>query len=416
MKITVLGLGYIGLPTGLLLANSGHTVYGFDTDKDKITKLQNDEVYIQEKGLDSLFNKTNNKTFFPIDKLIKSDVFIIAVPTPLDHEKHCSDLSYFRSALELIAPHLEKGNLIVIESTVPPGTGEKLVFDQLKRAGFEKKDDILISHCPERAIPGNTLYEMKHNDRIIGGLTEKATKLTKKIYSSFVKGNIFETTITTAETIKLMENTYRDINIALANEFALIAEDLGINVWEAISLANKHPRVDILWPGPGVGGHCLPIDPWFLTQVSTKGKIINTAREINDNMPQHIVKLIKKAIGHKTNPTITILGLTYKKNVDDYRESPGMRITSLCEKENWNIKTFDPFFKKDKNKDIYSVIKDSDCIVFVTAHDVFKELDISKIASIMRTKTVIDTRNFLDKVLWKKYLFDVFTLGSGIKK
>lgn len=411
MKICVLGLGYIGLPTALLLANAGYTVYGYDIDEKKIESLKNKKLYFHEPGLQELFEKSS-KNFNPVNELIKSNCYIISVPTPLDHKKKQSDLTYFKKAISEILQSIDDESLIIVESTVPPGTCEKLIIKPSIKKGFIPEKNIFVAHCPERAIPGNTIYEMINNDRIIGGYGPSSSNKAKKIYSSFVKGTIHETDLTTAETVKLMENTYRDINIALANDFALICEELGINVWDAIELANRHPRVNILYPGPGVGGHCLPIDPWFLTEVSEKGLIIKTARKINDYMPEHIVSIIKSILKNIDNPSVTLLGLSYKKNIDDTRETPSKNIVNLLKSENINIKIFDPYF--NNKSEFYNAIKDTDCLLLVTDHDWFKSIDPIEIRDLMRNRYLIDTRNLFDHRRWKSAGFQVFLLGAGL--
>ena len=252
----MLGLGYIGLPTSLLLAQK-HEVLGVDVNKEVIERLNNGQIPFDEPGLKDLFKKVENH-FHASTKVDYADVFIIAVPTPLDKSVKVADLKYVQSAAKMIYPFLKKDNLVILESTVPPGTSEQLVAPILSRSGLNDGDFSLV-HCPERAIPGKTIFEMIHNDRVLGGFNEKSMERAKEIYSSFVEGNLYLTDIRTAELVKLMENSYRDINIALANEFAQMAEECKINIWETISLANKHPRVNILKPGPGVGGHCISV-------------------------------------------------------------------------------------------------------------------------------------------------------------
>jgi len=262
MKICVLGLGYIGLPTSLLLANAENTVIGVDINDKIVDYLNKGELPFKEPGLYELFQKAKNN-FTASSSLESSDVYIIAVPTPLEKGMKLADLNAVRNASESIAKFIKEGQLVILESTVPPGTSENLVIPILRK---NMKKRFYYAHCPERAIPGKTLHEMVFNDRIIGGLDEESAKKTKQLYSAFIKGNIYITDIKTAEFVKLMENTFRDINIALANEFSLIAEELGIDVWKAIEIANRHPRVDILKPGPGVGGHCIAVDPLFLVE------------------------------------------------------------------------------------------------------------------------------------------------------
>jgi UDP-N-acetyl-D-mannosaminuronic acid dehydrogenase len=305
MKICVLGLGYIGLPTACLFANANHEVIGIDINQKTIEKLNHKELPFEEKGLKDLFKNAYPNMKFET-QVEEADVFIIAVPTPLNKEMKMAELKYVKSAAEMIYSHLKKDNLIILESTVPPGTCDKLLVPVLEKSGLKVGRDFYLAHCPERAIPGNTIYEMVHNDRIIGGVDKKSTALAKSLYSCFVEGTFYLTNTITAEFVKLMENTFRDINIALANEFAQIAEESGVNVWEAIELANKHPRVNVLKPGPGVGGHCIAIDPWFLTENSTRCRIVSLAREINDGMPNHVLQIVKGMLKGVNNPVITV--------------------------------------------------------------------------------------------------------------
>lgn len=410
MKICVLGLGYIGLPTALLLADSGHEVIGFDIDDEKIEKLRNDILPFKEYGLEELYDNAKDN-FIPTDELEESDVFIIAVPTPLDRHIRVADLNAVTEASNMIYPLLREGNMVILESTVPPGTSKRLVLPILKKSGLDENEFCLV-HSPERAIPGNTLNEMRNNDRIMGGLTPEGSKKARDLYSSFTDGDIFETDIKSAEMIKLMENTYRDINIALANEFSIIAEDIGIDVWDAIELANKHPRVDILMPGPGVGGHCISVDPLFLTENSPNSKMIKMARDINDSMPNFVLSIIRKKTRDIEHPTITIFGLAYKGNVDDTRETPANKIIKLATNEGYYVKCHDPHVK-DFDLELFDLkesVEDSDCILIVTDHDEFKEIDPEILE--MKHKIVIDSRNIIDKDKWENAGFDVKIIGS----
>lgn len=414
MKISVLGLGYIGLPTALLFAASGHEVVGVDIDKRKVELLNSGKLPFQEPGLEELFEKAKNN-FRVSTEVEESDVFLIAVPTPLDFHTKAADLKYVKSAAEMIWSHLRKDNLVILESTIPPKTTERLLIPILEKSGLKAGIDFYLVHCPERAIPGKTIHEMVHNDRIIGGITPKSAQRAKELYSSFVKGEIYLTDATTAEFVKLIENTYRDVNIALANELAKIAEEYGINIWEAIELANKHPRVNFHKPGPGVGGHCIAIDPWFVIQDSSYGKIIALARHVNDTMPNYTLRKVREMLNGIKNPTITVFGVAYKGNVDDARETPALRFIKLAENEGFNIKVYDPIVK-DFEYPILSLedaVKNSDCIVVMTDHDVFKFLDPNEIGKFMRNRCVFDARNILDHEKWKKAGFRVRVLGDG---
>jgi UDP-N-acetyl-D-mannosaminuronic acid dehydrogenase len=294
-KICILGQGYIGLSTALLFANNGHEVVGIDVNMRVVKTLKAGKIPFEEKGFQELLDEAIAKKTYRAESLVEeADVFLVAVPTPFDSEMRMADLKYVVSACEMIVPYLKKGNLVIIESTIPPKTCEKQVKNILEKSNLKICVDFYLSHCPERAIPGNTLHEMVHNDRVIGGIDEKLTQLTAEIYASFVKGDLHLTNCTTAEIIKLMENTFRDVNIDLANELAQIADDYGIEVWKAIEIANKHPRVHILKPGPRVGGHCIAIDPWFLTENVNNSSLIMMSRQSNDSMPQYVLKIVRR--------------------------------------------------------------------------------------------------------------------------
>lgn len=378
-----------------------------DVKKEVIDKINMKQMPFEEPGLEPLLTKS---TMIASQKPQNADAFVICVPTPFDKEVRMADLRFVKSAAESIVPYLRKGNLVVLESTVSPGASTKVLVPILEKSGLKVKKDFYLAHCPERAIPGNTLIEMINNDRIIGGVDETSTVMTKDLYSKFVKGNIFTTDITTAEFVKLMENTYRDINIALANEFAMIAEDVGIDIWEAISLANRHPRVNILKPGPGVGGHCIAVDPWFLTENSVKCKIINIAREINDSMPAYVLHKIKELTKGIESPKVTIFGVAYKGNVDDARETPALKLIKLIEKEGCNVSIYDPLVKHFEYPlaSIDEAVKNTDCIVIITDHDEFKRLDFDKLLDSARHRNVLDTRN----IICSTGGFNLMTLGK----
>lgn len=409
MKISVLGLGYIGLPTSLLFANAGYTVAGIDINKKIVETLNKGKLPFKELGLDKLF-KSAKKNFSASTQLKSSDVYIIAVPTPLEKEMKMADLSAVKKAAESISKVLKDGQTVILESTVPPGTSESFILPILCEY---KTKSFYYAHCPERAIPGKTIDEMIFNDRILGGLNKESEERVKELYSSFVKGNIYTTNVKTAEFVKLMENTFRDINIAIANEFSLISEEVGIDVWKAINLANKHPRVDILKPGPGVGGHCIAIDPLFLAEKSSKTRLVSLAREINDSMPIHVVRLAREILNGINTPTIALLGLAYKGNVDDVRESPAFKIKKIAESEGIKTKIFDPLVKGNYGNcsTIEEAVKDSDCIVLITDHNVFNDIDPKSLP--VKRKNLIDTRNMLNHALWKKAGYRIKILGNG---
>lgn len=413
MKICVIGLGYIGLPTALLLSNQNE-VFGCDINKETVDKVNRKVPPFIESGLEELLQHSNLTAF---THPVEADVFIICVPTPFDKEVKMADLRYVKAAVESIVPYLKTGNLVIIESTITPGTCEKIVLPILEKSQLKVGKDLYLSHCPERAIPGKTFEEMIMNDRIIGGFDERSSELTASIYHSFVKGNIYRTDIRTAEFVKLMENTYRDVNIALANEFAILSEEVGINAFEAIQLANKHPRVSILNPGPGVGGHCIAVDPWFLTENTISSKIINIAREINDNMPAYILSKAKKMLEKQgiRDPTVTIFGVSYKANIDDTRETPTLKLIKLCEKEGWIVKIYDPLVKTFEYPllTIEDAVKDTDLIIIETGHDEFRELNVKSIFDLARNKNIIDTVNVINKEVFLENKFKISILGNN---
>lgn len=413
MKICVLGLGYIGLPTALLLSDK-HDVLGYDINPELVEKINNRILPFSEPGMDEAFFNSDMRAS---TKLEKSDVYIVCVPTPFDKEVKMAELRFVKNAVESLVPLLEKGNIVIIESTITPGTCEKIVTPVLERSGLKVGDDILLSHCPERAIPGNTFEEMVNNDRIVGGIDEQSTEMTAEVYRSFVKGNLYKTDARTAEFVKLMENTFRDVNIALANEFAILSEEGGIDVRDAITYANKHPRVNILNPGPGVGGHCIAVDPWFLTENTINAKLIRSAREINDSMPSYILSKAKNVLKEDNikNPRVTIFGVAYKANIGDTRETPALKLIKLCEKEGWDIRIYDPLVKKFDYSlcSLEDAVIDSDLIIIEVGHDEFKSLDVDYISSHMANKNIIDAVNVLDYDVFSSHGFNVKNLGKS---
>ncbi|WP_292392356.1 nucleotide sugar dehydrogenase [Methanoculleus sp. UBA303] len=411
MKICVLGLGYIGLPTALLFAAHGADVVGIDVKQSVVDCLNHGNLPFREPGIEDLYREAKER-FVARTEPEAADVFLIAVPTPLDPATKVSDLSYVKKAAGSIAPHLSEGDLVILESTVPPGTSERVVIPRLEKSGVAV-GDFLYAHCPERAIPGRTLHEMTENSRIIGGYDRESTDRATSIYQTFVRGQIYQTDTRTAEFVKLMENTCRDVNIALANEFAQLAEECGINVWEAITLANKHPRVSILNPGPGVGGHCIAIDPWFLTENSTRCRMVSTAREVNDSMPNYVLHIARNLLAGARDPTISIFGVAYKGNIGDIRESPAFKFIQLAENEGYAVRCHDPYVEKFPYPlvDMADAATGSDCIVVLTDHDCFRAIDPAGLR--MRSKFVIDARNILDHEKWTSHGFAVRVLGDG---
>lgn len=420
-NVCVLGLGYVGLPTAVMLATVGNRVTGVDVNPAILDCLNNGRVHIAEPGIDSFVHaalKSGNLVIRP--QPCPADVFIIAVPTPLTRERQ-ADLSDMRSAASAIVPHLAKGNLVVLESTVPPETTGNILAPILEGSGLKAGRDFYLAYAPERVLPGNILFELVENDRVIGGITRDSAELARELYQGFVKGDISLTDATTAEMVKASENTFRNVNVALANELALVAEKIGVDVWEVISLANRHPRVDILKPGPGVGGHCIPLDPWFLVQKAPEGTpLIRSALNVNDSMPHRVLAMFRREIDGVQQPRLSVFGVTYKGNVDDVRESPVLPLIREAMKEDFQVRAFDPRVTAIDEfpgllTDVESAVAGSHGIVLLADHDEFRDLDVRKIGCLMTRRLVIDTRNCLDHEKWLSSGFSVRVLGKAVQ-
>jgi len=396
--IVVIGTGYVGLPLAVMLARAGYKVVGVDLNKE-IVKAVKEGIFaalsIAEKDLQDIVQEESVKrNLIASEEVCKADVFVVSVQTPLHKRKKEADLSYVVSAVKSILPHLREGNLVVIESTVPPLTMREVIKPLIEEhTNFTVGKNIFLAHCPERVLPGDVFYEIVHNNRIIGGLDEKSCLMAKEVYSSFVKGEIEIVDDVTAELVKLMENTYRDVNIALANEFSLITETLGVDIKKAIKLANKHPRVNILNPGIGVGGHCLPVDSWFIAEVDPKNSVlIQTARRINDGMPYQAAARIRKAVSKIGNPKIVALGITYKPDVYDLRESPALKIIELLREDGYQVEAYDPIVNGYKYTSIKDIVRGADCLVVLVEHTVIREMLESaeeEIKSAMRNPIIV---------------------------
>lgn len=371
--VVVVGMGVVGLPVALLLAQADYSVFGVDINKDVVDLLNKGTLpsHIKEAELQVLLQDSRVQKNFHVQLTPnQADSFIIAVPTPLDSSKKRADLSFLKKAIESIVAYLKRGNLIIIESTIPPLTCKNFVTPLLEKSGLKVGKDILLAHCPERVLPGNIYHEIVHNDRIIGGINKKSSQKAKKLYSSFVKGKIYITDDVTAELCKLMENTYRDVNIALANEFLSVAEGLGIDPKEAIRLCNKHPRVNILNPGIGVGGHCIPIDPWFIYEVDAKNStLIAAARKINDKMPKKIAAKIREAVEENKKAKIVALGASYKTDTADLRESPAVRIVEILRTDGFEVDHYDPLIPAYQwHKNLLTALQGANLLVVLVPH------------------------------------------------
>ena len=446
-KICVLGLGYIGLPTAATFATHGLKVHGVDINPVVIKTLQNGEIHIHEPGLQSVVESAIREgNLFVSTKPEEADAFIIAVPTPFQENKHgeyngrqfkLADMRAVTSATEAILPFLRKGNLVILESTSPPQTTFGLVAPILENSGLKAGSDFFLCYSPERVLPGQILQELVENARVIGGVTPESAKAGRDLYASFVKGEIIETDATTAEMVKIMENTTRDVNIAIANEFARLAEKFGVDVWEAIRLANLHPRINILSPGPGVGGHCISVDPWFFVEAAPElTSLIYQARRVNDAQPHFVLDKVKQAFialsgtersrssrSAKSSESIlsgkkiAALGLAYKPDVDDLRESPATEVVHLLQEEGAVVKVWEPFkpdaiMKRiDMASGFESAIEDADAILLLVKHTEFTKLKPDEIATKTKSRILIDCVNAWDTNTWGKAGFKVYRLG-----
>ena len=374
-RIVVIGTGYVGLPLAVMLARAGYEVIGVDIEENVVNAINDGTLHLAEEEIQQIFKEPQVRGNLRAQKTpCEADVFIISVPTPLDENKRVADLSQVVEGIGSILPCLRPGNLIIIESTIPPLTCRDIIAPLIVKTGLKLGEDVFLCHCPERILPGDIFEEIVHNDRVIGGLDDKAAQMAKEVYTSFVKGNLYLTDDVTAELVKLIENTYRDVNIALANEFAAVAEGLEVDIMKAIELANKHPRVDILKPGIGTGGHCIPIDPWFIKEVDpVNSRLIHTARLINDEVPYKIAAKIRQTLMDIRNPRIIALGVTYKSDTYDTRNSPALEIISLLRKDGFQVEAYDPLAEGYRYTSIEEVAKEADCLVVLVEHKIIKE-------------------------------------------
>lgn len=425
-NVCVIGLGYIGLPTASMFATNGFQVIGVDKNENVISSLSRGMVHIHEPGLQEIVTRSINSGNLRVTTHVEpADFFIIAVPTPFmqdqiseDSPYKRADMSFVVAAAEAIVPHLREGNLVILESTSPPRTTTDLVKPILERSGLKAGTDFFLAYSPERVLPGQILRELVENSRVIGGIDQRSAEMGRDLYAAFVKGEIIQTTATTAEMVKLMENTYRDVNIAIANEFSRLSDRFEIDVWEAISIANLHPRVKILNPGPGVGGHCISVDPWFLVEAAPDiTRLIHTARNVNDSQPEFVVQLVRHMLGDLQGKKIAALGLAYKPDVDDFRESPALEIVEKLIALGCEVNIFDPYaatfqgLKDHLKKSVEEAAHDSDLLLLLVDHTEFRSLTPQAMKG-MQGKKVLDTRHCLDHALWQKAGFEISVLGS----
>lgn len=416
MKLCTMGLGYIGLPTSIMFAKHGVEVVGVDLVPEIINQLNDGKIHIEEPGLQEFLTEVVKSGKFRASVAPEAaDVFLIAVPTPNKKDVHRScDLTHVLQAVKQILPFIQKGNTIIIESTIAPRSMEDQVAPLLEKAGYTIGEDLYVVHCPERVLPGQIFHELVYNNRVVGGITEACTNAGAAVYETFVKGEIIRTNASTAEMAKLMENTFRDVNIALANELAKICFELNINVLDVITMANKHPRVNIHQPGPGVGGHCLAVDPHFIVAEAPKAaKMIGLARETNRSMPQYIVDCVNMLLRHRQFPKIAIFGLSYKGNVDDLRESPAIEVINLLMKQkNIELTFHDPHVPVSKMPVVSAeeAVQKADLILLLTDHQEFKEMDLDILSQQMNGKMIFDTRNCIDPARFEQ--IQVVNLGN----
>lgn len=405
-SVCVVGLGYIGLPTAAFIASKGVKVTGVDVNPKFVESINRGEVPFVEPGFDVLLKRVVDEGLLVAQaEQIPADAYIVCVPTPFA-EGYKVDTKYINSAAEAMAPHLRPGALVVLESTSPPGTTEAManyLIELRPDLSLDENDEnaIFIAHCPERVLPGQIMEEMENNDRVIGGLTPRGTQMACDLYGTFCTAELLQTNATTAEMAKLTENSFRDVNIAFANELSLIADRLGIDVWELIELANHHPRVNILQPGPGVGGHCIAVDPWFIvSSVPEEARMIKMARDINDGKPEWVIGKVTEAIAQLENPVVAALGIAFKNDIDDLRESPSLNIVKRLAETNptLDVRVVEPNVKELpaslasienlKKQDLEEAVAAADVVLLLVNHKEFLAMD----TALLEGKTVIDTK------------------------
>jgi UDP-N-acetyl-D-mannosaminuronic acid dehydrogenase len=420
MKLVTIGLGYIGLPTSIMFAKHGVEVVGVDVKPAVIDSLNNGKIHIEEPGLQEALTEVLESGKFKASLTPEAaDAFIIAVPTPNNDDLYKScDLTYVLSGVKAALPYVKKGNVLIVESTIGPRSMDDHVKPLVEEAGFVVGKDIFLVHCPERVLPGQILHELIYNNRIVGGITPECTEAGAMVYSTFVKGEIIKTNAKTAEMSKLMENTFRDVNIALANELTKVCNELEINALDVIEMANKHPRVNLHTPGPGVGGHCLAVDPYFIVaKAPEQAQLINLARTINTSMPEYVVENIDRLMDSVDGKNVTLFGLTYKGNVDDIRESPAMEIYHMLQAQGkYDVRAYDPHVSEDfVIENIEDAVSGSDLIVVLTDHNEFKEIKPEELKG-MAHKRIFDTKNVVGMIPTEVEYYNFGNLYKAAKK
>lgn len=396
-KLCVVGLGYIGLPTAAMFAYHGWKVHGVDVNPHAVDMLNQGKIHIEEVGLLEMVEQAVKAGNLKAStETVTADCFIIAVPTPHTTDNK-ANLDYVVQATRSVLEKVEKGNVIIVESTIPPRTIDDVVAPLFDEAGWIVGEDIYLAHCPERVLPGRIIIELVENNRIVGGINKVSADKAAEVYATFVKGELLKTSALSAEMSKLMENTYRDVNIALANELVKISERLGIDALEVIQLANHHPRVSLHQPGPGVGGHCLAVDPYFIIEKAPEeSKLISDARMINNSMPDFVIGQVEKLTKSKRSK-VAVLGLTYKGNIDDVRESPAMEIVEKLLDQGYDLGVYDPHIKQEqvefKLSSFADAVSETECILVLTDHNEFKTLDEDVILERSKRPIILDTKN-----------------------
>lgn len=402
--ISVIGLGYIGLPTAATLATRGPKVVGVDVRESVVDRLNAGKAHFSEPDLDILLDAAVKSGMLHAAMEPKpSDAFIVAVPTPFNDDKS-ADLSFVERATRTLASVLKRGDLVILESTSPVGTTQKICDwiseerPDLRVPARGQGGDIYVAYCPERILPGRMVFELVENDRVVGGMSEACAHRAEALYKLFVRGAILQTDAATAEFVKLIENAYRDVNIGFANELSILCEKLGLNVWDAIGLANRHPRVNILSPSVGVGGHCIAIDPWFLISAAPEvTPLMYAARRVNDSKPLSVLEQIRKELSRFKKPIVACLGLAYKPDIDDLRESPALQVTLTLGQEGFQLRVVEPHveelpqslakFENVQKTELEEALTNADVVVVLVGHSVFKLVP----REVLLKKIVIDT-------------------------
>jgi len=423
VRICVHGLGYVGLATASLFANNGYDVVGYDIDTEILDAIRDDDVSLPEEDLEKYVRNATKRGLTASEKVVPAEYHLICVPTPYNGG---ADLSFVEDATATLAPSLRVGDTVVLESTVPPGTTVNTVAPLLEKSGLHAGEQFHVAYTPETILPGNTVLELRANDRIVGGIDESSTDMVSDLYEPVITGTVHRAPdATTAEFIKLSQNAFRDLNIAFANELALLADDYGIETRRAIELANTHPRVEILRPGPGVGGHCLPVDPLFLAENSDRARLVECARRVNDSMPGHVVDKLRSELGPLTERRIAVLGVAYKGNVDEIRNSPGLAVAHALRAAGMksgrvtdggsttvSVSITDPHVQNPllELTPLEQALAGADAAVVTAAHDEYRSLDPKRVKHLLHTDVVVDAVDILDRSAWEEQGVTVVSL------